>query len=248
MSSARRNWLVAIPVVALTFGAWALGRSMMPVNPAAVPEGRKGAWERQHEAFVEAASRGNVDLLFVGDSITAHWANTAPAIWSRYYAPRKAANFGIGGDRTQHVLWRLDHGELEGIAPRVVVLLIGTNNLGDSSDDEVVDGIETVVDRLRDGLPTSKILLLGLFPRGIGHRPDQDSAAPNPRVPAINARLARLVDGKALRFLDIGPALLDGSGRISAAVEPEFLHLSPKGYQIWADAMEPTLWAMMAGR
>jgi lysophospholipase L1-like esterase len=245
MSSSRRTWLAALPILGLSLGAWGVGRSMMPTNPAIVPEERKGAWERQHQGFVEVARKGDVALLFLGDSITALWDKTAPAIWSRYYAPRRAANFGIGGDRTQHILWRLDHGELEGIRPKVVVLLIGTNNLGDNSEDEVVEGVEAVVGRLLDRLPGSKVLLLGLFPRGNSREPGRASAAPDPRVARLNARLAGRFDGKAVRFLDIGPAFLDGAGQIPASIEPDFLHLSRKGYQIWADAMEPTLWEMM---
>ena len=248
MSPDRRTWLAALPILAFSVGAWAEGRSMAPTNTAIVPEPRPGAWGEVHLGFVEAARKGDVDLLFLGDSITALWGKTAPAIWSRHYAPRKAANFGIGGDRTQHVLYRLDHGELEGIRPKVVVLLIGTNNLADNSDDEVAEGVGAVVGRLRDKRPESKVLLLGLFPRGSNRNPAQVSTAPDPRVARLNARLAKLDDGKDVKFLDLGPAFLDGAGQVPRAIEPDFLHLSRKGYQAWADAMEPTLWEMMEGK
>ena len=172
---------------------------------------------------------------------------TAPADLDRHYDPRKAANFGIGGDHTQHLLWRLDHGELEGITPRVVVLMIGTNNIPHETEDHVVEGVKAVVDRISRKLPASKILLLGVTPRGLDRDPKQATTAPDLRVARLNLKLARLEDGPTLKYLDIGPALLDGEGRLVQAIQPDFLHLSRKGYQIWADAMEPMLWQMMEG-
>ena len=117
-----------------------------------------------HEKFLAEAKQGKIDLLFLGDSITQGWHDNA--VWKRFYGPRHAANFGIGGDRTEHVLWRLQHGEVDGIHPRVVVLMIGTNNSGDNTSGEIVAGIKAIVDELRKRLPDSKILLLGVFPRG----------------------------------------------------------------------------------
>ncbi len=218
-----------------------------PDNPAVAPEPREGSWIELHESFVATAARGNVDLLFLGDSITALWMTTARPIWDRYYAPRKAANFGIGGDHTQNLLWRLDHGELEGITPKVVVIMIGTNNIPHDTEDHVVEGVKAVVNRVRLKLPESKVLLLGVFPRGINRDPSQFTTAPDPRVARLNARLARLEDGQAIKYLDIGPKLLDAAGRLVQVIQPDFLHLSRKGYQIWAEAMEPTLWEMMEG-
>ena len=216
-----------------------------PAGSAVVPEPRPGAWIRQHEAFLERGRRGEVDLLFLGDSITAGW-NGAGAIWSRYYAPRKAANFGIGGDRTQHVLWRLDNGEVDAIRPKVVVLMIGTNNIGRNAEDEVAEGVKAVVDRVRSKLPDAKVLLLGVFPRGSNRDKTVPTVGPDPRVARINARLAAFDDGRAVRYLDIGVAFLDDAGQVSRAIMPDFLHLNRKGYQLWADAIEPRLWEMMA--
>jgi lysophospholipase L1-like esterase len=243
----RHNILAIVVIVLLGVGLSGIDHSPPPDNPAVAPVARPGAWLEQHEAYASTASQGNVDLLFIGDSITALWEKTAPATWSRYYAPRRAANFGIGGDHTQHILWRLDHGELEGIKPRVVVLMVGTNNIPHDTEDQVVEGVAAVVNRVRLKLPESKVLLLGVFPRGINRDPSQVTTAPDPRVARLNARLARLEDDEAIRYLDIGPKFLDASGRLVQVIQPDFLHLSRKGYQIWAEAMEPTLWEMMEG-
>ena len=248
MSSPRRHprtWPAVLVILALSVGSSPLDQPPAPTNPATAPVDRKGAWEAQHKAFVEIARAGNVDLLFLGDSITALWPTSNPAAWARYYVPRRPANFSIGGDHTQHLLWRLDHGELGGIRPRVIVLLIGTNNIGNNTEDQVVEGVTAVVNRLRDKLPESKVLLLGIFPRGANRNPAQVMTAPDARVPKLNGRLARLGEGPGVRYLDIGPAFLDGSGQITQALMPDFLHLSRKAYQVWADAMEPTLWDMM---
>jgi lysophospholipase L1-like esterase len=214
-------------------------------NPAIVAEPRPGPWLKQHEGYVAVASRGGIDLLFLGDSITASWDKTAPGVWSRYYVPRKAANFAIGGDKIQNLLWRVDHGELDGVKPKVVVLMIGTNNLTQQTEDQIIEGIKTVIDHLWIKLPDTKILLLGLTPRAPGRDPRQPIAEPDPRVKPLNARLARLEIPSKLRYLDIGPKLLDPNGQVLQTHQPDFLHFSRKGYQIWADAMEPTLWEMM---
>ena len=128
-----------------------------------------------HEQFLDQARKGNIDLLFLGDSITQGWHNNE--VWKRFYGPRHAANFGIGGDRTQHVLWRIENGEIDGIHPRVAVLMIGTNNAGSNSADEIAAGVTAIVQELRKRLPETKVLLLGVFP-----------AAPSPIRPARSSR------------------------------------------------------------
>jgi lysophospholipase L1-like esterase len=216
-------------------------------NTATNPVPRDAGWLKRHESFVAIAKNGGVDLLFLGDSITDFWRNRGSNVWNQYYAPRHAANFGISGDRTQHVLWRMDHGELDGIKPRVVVLLIGTNNTGKERDKkaprnspaQVVEGVTAVVRELRVKLPDSKILLLAIFPRGDGG-PDQQA-----QINEINPAIARLADGRQVVFLDIGSKFLDADGRVSEAVMPGLLHPNAKGYQIWAEAMNPTLEEML---
>ena len=237
----------ALAATAAAVGAATCAQGPQVESPA-TPAPRVGAWVRVHDAYVERAARGGVDLLFLGDSITQNWngrdgeGHGPVEIWDRYYAPRRAANFGIGGDRTQHVLWRLDHGELDGIDPEVVVLLIGTNNLNSDTPPEIADGVTAIVRKLRDALPNAKVLLLAVFPRG--KSPDTTRE----RLKAVNARLARLDDGRNVRYLDLGPEFLDADGTLPADVMPDFLHLSRKGYQTWAEAMEPTLWEMFEGR
>jgi lysophospholipase L1-like esterase len=215
-------------------------------NTAIKPEPRDGSWVKMHEAFLERTKKGNIDLLFLGDSITAGWGNRSsqgPAtVWERYYGPRHVANFGIGGDRTQHVLWRLERGEVDGITPKVVVLMIGTNNTGSNTPAEIAEGITAIVKSLRAKLPATKVLLLGVFPRGPKDNPARA------RIQAINAQVAKLDDGKTVKYLDIGARFLETDGTLSREIMPDLLHLSTRGYRIWADAIEPTLWEMMGAK
>ena len=157
-------------------------------------------WERRHEGFVAIAKRGGVDVLFLGDSITDFWRNRGSNVWNKYYAPRQAANFGISGDRTEHVLWRIDHGELDGIKPKVVVLMIGTNNTGKEKDGkprntvpEVIAGVTAVVRDIRTRLPDSKVLLLGIFPRG---NLDDLQRAQVALINTVIAKIGRREDGE----------------------------------------------------
>jgi lysophospholipase L1-like esterase len=202
-----------------------------------VPRPRDGAWMEVHRSFLVQAKKGHVDLLFLGDSITQGWHENG--VWRRFYAPRHAANFGIGGDRTQHVLWRIQNGELDGIEPKVTVLMIGTNNLSTGTPDEIALGIKAIVEETRRRVPKTHILLLGVFPR------DPKPSSTRDRLKSVNEKIARLDDGSHVRFLDIGKAFLNADGTISKEVMPDFLHLSAKGYGIWAEAMEPTLRSML---
>lgn len=212
-------------------------------DSAKTPAPREGAWKQMHESFLKRAKSGPIDLLFIGDSITQGWNNNT--VWERHYGPRNAANFGIGGDRTQHVLWRLDNGEADGISPKVVVLMIGTNNIGGNSADEIAGGIKAIVERLRGKLPNAKVLLLGVFPRGDRGDRSQADAAADPRVDEINQKIKSLDDGKAIKYLDIGKSFLTENGRVPKSLMPDFLHLSESGYRAWADAIEPVIWEMM---
>jgi lysophospholipase L1-like esterase len=177
-------------------------------------------------------------VLFLGDSITERWANNAA--WKKSFAPLKAANFGIGGDRTEHVLWRITEGkELEGITPKVAVLLIGANNFH-MKGEEIAVGIEAIVTELRKAKPQMKIFLLGIFPRGPRKPSDPTKVVPEeqPKTKAINDRIAKLDDGRSVFFMDIGGKFLNKDGHLLQENMPDFLHLSPKGYEIWADAIE----------
>jgi lysophospholipase L1-like esterase len=229
----RRNTCRLIGVFCL-FASGLPARAQGPVT--VVPRPREGSWMAMHRSFLEQAKRGNVDLLFLGDSITQGWNKD---VWTRFYGTRRAANFGIGGDRTQHVLWRIRHGELEGIAPKVVVLMIGTNNARSSDPEEIAQGIRAIVEELRRRLPKAQVLLLGVFPR------EQKHGGLRERLKVVNEKIAKLDDGAHVRFLDIGKAFLNEDDTISLEIMPDFLHLTRRGYRIWAEAMEPTLWAML---
>ncbi len=216
-------------------------------NTATNPEPRDPNWVKRHEGFVADAKQGGIDILFMGDSITDFWRNRGSNVWNQYYAPRHAANFGISGDRTQHVLWRMDNGELDGIHPKVVVLMIGTNNTGKERDNktprntvpETIEGVQAVVGDLRARLPDSKILLLAIFPRGTLDDPQRTQVA------LVNTVIAKLDDGKMVRYLDIDPKFLEADGTLPRSIMPDLLHPNAHGYQIWADAMNPTLDEML---
>jgi lysophospholipase L1-like esterase len=217
-------------------------------NSAIEPVPRDAKWLQRHEGFVRIAQQGGVDLLFLGDSITDFWATRGKAVWDANYGAMRAANFGISADRTQHVLWRLEHGEVDGIAPKVVVLLIGTNNTGVETNgsprntpDEALQGVTLVVHTLLTKLPHSKILLLGIFPRADPKGPPPDSGT----IKAMNTTLARLDDGKFVRFLDLSSKLLAPDGTLTKEIMPDLLHPSAKGYEIWADAIREPLAEMM---
>ena len=236
--SNRRRWLGGL-ALALALGVSAPMAHSRGEGTTTRPVPRDGSWMKLHARFLERArSSEGIDLLFLGDSITQGWGNNA--VWQRYYGPRNAANFGIGGDRTEHVLWRIQNGEIDGISPKVVVLMIGTNNSGSNSAGEIAEGIKAIVTTLREKLPRTKVLLLGVFPRG--ERPDNPVRA---KLAAVNEIIATLDDGENVKYLDIGERFLNDDGTLSREIMPDFLHLSRKGYRIWADAIEPTLWSML---
>lgn len=226
LSALGLSLLLAIPFPALA-------QAPSTVTPAS----RDGWWMKLHESFLDQAKKGNIDLLFLGDSITQGWHNND--VWKRFYGPRHAANFGIGGDQTQHVLWRIEHGELDGIHPRAVVLMIGTNNVGSNSADEIALGVKAIVQGIHKRLPETRVLLLGVFPRGEKPNPGRD------KLDAVNRQICGLDDGSHVTYLDIGKSFLNPDASISREIMPDFLHLTARGYRIWADAMEPTLWRLL---
>jgi lysophospholipase L1-like esterase len=220
----------------------ALGRAAS-LNDATTPAPRPAVtnWLSRHEGFVELTKKGGIDLLFLGDSITDNWRSRGKAVWEKFYAPRHAANFGIGGDRTQHVLWRIDHGELDGLNPKVIVLMIGTNNSGNDRPDAIVDAIKLMLARIHEKCPASKVLLLAIFPR---NKP-ADELRRMETIAKVNTSIAKLDNGNSVRFLDIGPKFLSADGNVHSDIMPDFLHPNEKGYGIWAAAMEPLLEEMM---
>lgn len=211
--------------------------------PAIVPAPQAaGWWMPQHERNVALVRQGSVDLLMIGDSITQGWSDEGRRVWERYYARRRAVNLGFNSDRTEQVLWRLQHGEIDGIHPKVAVVMIGTNNSGTREDppEETVAGVKAIVTLLRARLPETKILLLGIFPRGA-------AATDSIRLVngSINALLRGFADGQHLFYLDLGHLFLDRDGRLKRDLMPDLLHPNEQGYRVWAEAMEAQLKALL---
>ncbi len=197
-------------------------------------------WKDRHESMNARVKQGNVDLLLIGDSITHGWERGGKEVWEKFYTPRNAVNLGIGGDRTQHVIWRLDNGNIDGISPKAAVLMIGTNNSGDNTSKEIADGIEAIVKKLRTKLPKTKVLILAVFPRG----PNNDDARRKVNEGA-NQIVAKLADDKNVFYLDIGKSFLNEDGTLSREVMPDLLHLTPASYKTWAEAIEPSVSKLM---
>jgi lysophospholipase L1-like esterase len=196
---------------------------------------------KRHEQFLARIKEGPVGLLFLGDSITDGWRGGGKKVWQNF-AKYDPANFGIGGDRTEHVLWRITNGELEGIHPKVAVVMIGTNNIGHSGDEKpewAAAGVKRIVDTIHAKLPETKVLLLAVFPRGA------KESALRKKVAEINEIICKLDDGQKTRYLDIGKSFLDAEGQIPKDVMRDGLHPTDKGYEIWYEAMRPLLEEMM---
>ncbi len=220
------------------------------INPVPRDEG----WMKRHETFNARSKAGEAELVFLGDSITQGWEGKGRAAWEKHFAPMKAANFGIGGDRTEHVLWRLQNGNYDGLKPKLTVLMIGTNNTGHQgrpqkeingaiyhcTAEQTAEGVKAIVAKLREKQPQMKILLLAIFPRGATpgdmHRQQND---------ATNALIAKLADEKTVFFMDISAKFLQPDGTLSKDVMPDLLHLNEASYETWAQAIEPKVVELM---
>jgi beta-glucosidase len=208
-------------------------------NKCVVPIPRDGkAYDRYLLLNQRAKEAGpSAEVIFVGDSITEGWEGNGKEVWAKYYAPRHAVNLGIGSDHTQHVLWRLEHGNIDGLKPKVAVVLIGVNNIPDTNNTprQILDGVKAVVKTLREKLPDTKVLLLGIFPLR------EDFNVQRATATEINQVLHTLDDGKTVSFMDIGHLFVQPDGIISKEIMRDFVHPSAKGYKLWAEAMEPKL-------
>jgi lysophospholipase L1-like esterase len=239
----------------LSFAATLLATSLalaqtntpLATNKCVVPVPRTD--ERATNRFAELNRRvqenaGKAKVIFIGDSITQGWEGSGKEVWAKYFARRHAVNLGIGSDHTQHVLWRLDHGNLDGLHPRAAVVLIGVNNAPDDTNTPrmILEGVTAVVAKLREKLPQTKILLLGIFPFREDFNPQRA------KVLQVNQALRKLEDGKWVRFLDFGYRFIQPDGTISKTMMPDFVHLTPAGYRIWAEEMEPTLARLLGER
>lgn len=201
---------------------------------SAAPE----AWLQTHEGFVTRSRAGGVDVVFLGDSITQGWKAIAKENWADSEPPLRAVNYGIGGDSTRQVIWRLEHGVLDGIRPRLVVLMIGTNNLyrdhNSGSNEEIAEGVKTTLALIRQKAPGAKILLLGVLPR--------QTSSWCKRIGELNTLIARNENAERVRFLDAAPSFLDETGKAN----PEFfksdgVHLNPRGYEILFSIVKPVV-------
>lgn len=198
-----------------------------------------------HEQLVAKAKRGGIDLYFLGDSITRRWGTSDAAYrdrfenWRQNFFGWNAGNFGWGADRTENILWRLDHGELDGVNPKVIVILAGTNNVDkqprtDAEIAAIARGVRAIVERCREKAPAATIILTAIFPRN-------DNPAVMPTINRINANLARFADGRKVRFLNVNDKLADADGRLFEGMMADQLHPTVKGYQVWADGLKPIL-------
>jgi lysophospholipase L1-like esterase len=234
-------------VLLLSLAALIPALADVPRHVATTPVPRDEKWMVKHEAFNEISKQGEAELVFLGDSITQGWSGKGKAAWEKYWAPLKAANFGIGGDRTEHVLWRLENGNFDGIKPKLVVLMIGTNNTGhqgrpqaelngaiyNCKAEHTADGVRAILNKLHAKLPDTKVLLLGIFPRGA------DATDPMRKQNAeTNALISKYADGQKVHYLDISSTFLQPDGTLSKDIMPDLLHLSEKGYDLWAAAIE----------
>ncbi len=202
---------------------------------------RHSWWTLRNNAVNERVKKGNVDLLFIGDSITHSWESGGKKYWDQYYARRNAVNMGFSGDRTQHVLWRLDHGHLEGISPKLAVLMIGTNNSNgnDNTAEEIADGIIAICKKLRTKCSKTKILILAIFPRG----PEpSDQREKNAKASLLASKIA---DGKMIHYLDTNDKFLTKDGFLTKNIMPDYLHPNEAGYKIWAEAIETKVAELM---
>lgn len=243
-----RSW-VGFIIIAFVVTAASLAQETKPPATAPTTQANRGVVpaekdRNRHENFMVRKERlmkeGSTQLVFIGDSITDGWRNGDQRdIYEDYFGKYHPYNIGISGDQTQHVLWRIEHGELDGISPKVAVIMIGTNNLGNmhQSPDETIAGIEAVVKAVEQKVPGIKILLLGIFPRA--NKADDPFRV---QIKEVNEAISKLDDGgKHVKYLDIGPKFLDPDGTLPRSIMPDFLHPNVKGYQIWAEAIKPAV-------
>ncbi|HEY9105747.1 MAG TPA: GDSL-type esterase/lipase family protein [Roseateles sp.] len=219
------------------------------VTPAMLSESWSIDWwlprhkEKLEEKRKLIAAGTPPQVVFIGDSITQGWEKEGAEVWKRHFAPLNGLALGFGGDRTENVLWRLQHGEIDGLAPKAVVLMIGTNNTGHRAEapETTAAGIKRLLDEIRQRLPQAQVLLMAIFPRG--EKPDDGQRRLNQ---AINKIIAGYADGRQVHFLDIGANLLRADGTLSKDVMPDLLHPNERGYEIWQRAMAPTLQRLLS--
>jgi lysophospholipase L1-like esterase len=199
-----------------------------------------------HAQLLEKTQKGKIDIYFEGDSITRRWGATDyPDLlvhWTRHFFGWNAADFGWGGDKVQNILWRIQNGELDGVHPKVIVLLAGANDVGNTVPEggdeakvaDITKGLKAILETMRTKAPEATLIVTGIFPRN-------DNMAVMPTINKINDNLSKLADGKKIRYLNINDRLADGNGRLFDGMMGDKLHPTIKGYEVWAEALKPIL-------
>jgi len=258
-SSTSRGWRLGAAILAPLFGlaaALLLAQGAPPApGPADRPVPRTDANSMTaHAELLEKAKTGGIDVYFVGDSIARRWgAIDYPQLlanWKENFFGWNAADFAWGADRTEHILWRLENGELDGVNPKVIVVLAGTNNVGPrpgplGSDAKIADitrGLKAIIDICQRKAPAATIIMTAIFPRN-------DNMAVMAEINQINANVSRMADGKRVRFLNVNDKLADANGVLfDGMMNADKLHPALKGYQVWADGLTPILTALLGPR
>jgi len=226
-----RHLMSASLLTAMALFASANAQDAKKDNPAAKPLNRDNG---RHKRFLKIVAKGEADVIFLGDSITQGWEGAGRKVWAKNIAPLKAVNLGIGGDQTGHVLWRITEGkELAPIQPKLAVIMIGTNNMGRHSAEQIAGAVKAIVEELRKQKPKMKILVLAIFPRS-----PKATAKIRDKVKTTNQIIAKLDDGKMVFYKDIGKKFLESDGSLSKKIMPDYLHLSTAGYELWAAAIK----------
>ena len=241
-----KTLLIAIAIILLSSCAQSYNLKSPPmysIKPIKQDDGwPENWWEPRHKEKIQQAKHAEIDLLMLGDSITQGWENQGQAVWQRFYQNKKAFNLGFNGDRTEHVLWRLRHGAVDNMKPKLIVLMIGTNNTGHRMDPaaHTAKGVSTIITELRKRLPQSKILLLGIFPRNASPYNDMRR-----RNRTINQMISKFEDKEFIYYLNINHVFLDTHKALHEDIMPDLLHPNELGYKRWAEAMEPTIQRLM---
>ena len=214
-----------------------LAAASMPafgVNSAVVAIPRDGVqWLERHQTICNRLKEGHAKILWIGDSIVQKFDSVGKPVWDQYYAPRDAVNLGISGDRTEHVLWRLDHCNLESVSPKLAIVMIGQNNGPSNTAEEIAEGVSAIVSNLRQRFPDMKILLLGIFFRG--EKPNDEQV----KLAKTNEILAALADDQHVFYMNINQIFLNPDGTIPKTLMPDREHPNEQGCRIWAEAIEP---------
>jgi lysophospholipase L1-like esterase len=220
----------------LVFGFLASPQISVRAHSATDPAPRPDQWWKDRHASMNKKVeelKEKAQVIFIGDSITQGWETEGKEVWATHYSKVNAVNLGISGDRTQHVLWRLENGNLKGLKPKAAVVMIGTNNSNgeDNTVEQIADGVRAIVKKLRETLPDTKVLLVAIFPRGENPNPQRG------KVLQVNQIIRKLADGQNVLWVDFGHKFINEEGEIPHDIMPDYLHLSPKGYEIWADSL-----------